>query len=32
LGEFDQSNIFTRGQNKIRIWSGMLTNNAGATR
>ncbi|MBO4221939.1 hypothetical protein [Bradyrhizobium neotropicale] len=32
LGDFDQSNIFTRSGNKVRVWSGMLTNNAGATR
>lgn len=32
LGDYDQSNIFSRGGNKVRIWSGLLTNNAGATR
>ena len=32
LGDFDQSNIFTRGGNKVRVWSGTLTNNAGPTR
>jgi hypothetical protein len=32
LGDFDQSNIFTRGGYKVRVWSGLLTNNAGATR
>lgn len=32
LGDFDQSNIMTEGTNKIRIWSGTLTNNAGPTR
>ena len=32
LGDFDQSNIFTRGGYKVRIWSGTLTNNAGPTR
>jgi hypothetical protein len=32
LGDFDQSNIFTRNGSKIRIWSGTFTNNAGATR
>lgn len=32
LGDFDQSNIATRSGLKIRIWSGLLTNNAGATR
>jgi hypothetical protein len=32
LGDFDQSNIFSRGGFKIRLWSGTLTNNAGATR
>ena len=32
LGDFEQSLIATRGGNKIRIWSGTLTNNAGATR
>ena len=32
LGDFDQSNIATRNGFKVRIWSGALTNNAGATR
>jgi hypothetical protein len=32
LGDYDQSNILTLGGNKIRIWSGVLTNVAGATR
>jgi hypothetical protein len=32
LGEFDHSNILTMYGNKIRVWSGLLTNNAGATR
>jgi hypothetical protein len=33
LGEFDHSNIFTRSDGqKVRIWSGMFTNNAGPTR
>jgi hypothetical protein len=32
LGEFDQSNIFSRSTFKIRIWTGLLTNNAGPTR
>ena len=32
LGDFDQSNIATRNGYKVRIWSGTLTNNAGATR
>ena len=33
LGAFDQSNIATIvGGYKVRIWSGTLTNNAGATR
>jgi hypothetical protein len=32
LGDFDHSNIFSRSGNKIRVWSGTLTNNAGATR
>lgn len=32
LGTYDQSNIMTIGPNKIRIWSGTLTNNAGPTR
>lgn len=32
LGDFDQSNIATRNGYKIRVWSGTLTNNAGATR
>lgn len=32
LGTFDHSNIFTRAGYKVRVWSGTLTNNAGATR
>lgn len=32
LGDFDQSNILTRNGNKVRIWTGLLTNNAGPTR
>lgn len=32
LGDFDQSNIFTRAGFKVRVWSGTFTNNAGATR
>jgi hypothetical protein len=32
LGDFDQSNIATIGESKQRIWSGILTNNAGPTR
>jgi hypothetical protein len=32
LGDFDHSCIMTRTGNKTRIWSGVLTNNAGATR
>ena len=32
LGNFDHSNIFTLNGNKIRVWSGTFTNNAGATR
>ena len=33
LGDFDHSNIATiPGGYKVRIWSGTLTNNAGATR
>jgi hypothetical protein len=32
LGDYDQSNILSIGGNKVRIWSGTLTNNAGATR
>ena len=32
LGTYDQSNIMTIGTNKIRIWSGTFTNNAGPTR
>ena len=32
LGDFDQSNIFTRGGYKVRVWSGTLTNDAGPTR
>jgi hypothetical protein len=32
LGDFVQSNIFNRGGFRVRVWSGTLTNNAGATR
>ena len=32
LGTYDQSNIMTIGDQKTRIWSGTLTNNAGPTR
>jgi hypothetical protein len=32
LGDFDHSNIVTNGSSKVRVWSGVLTNNAGATR
>jgi len=32
LGDYDHSNILTLGGSKVRIWSGTLTNNAGATR
>ena len=32
LGDFEHSNIATVGALKVRIWSGTLTNNAGATR
>jgi len=32
IGDFDQSNIFTRNGSKIRVWFGLLTNNAGPTR
>lgn len=32
LGDYDHSNILSIGGNKIRVWSGTLTNNAGATR
>jgi hypothetical protein len=32
LGDYEHSNIFTRDGNKVRIWSGTFTNNAGATR
>lgn len=32
VGEFDQSNIFSRAGFKVRVWSGLLTNSAGATR
>ena len=32
LGDFDQSNIFTRSGYKVRVWSGTFTNNAGPTR
>jgi hypothetical protein len=32
LGDYDHSAIFTRNAFKVRVWSGTLTNNAGATR
>jgi hypothetical protein len=32
LGDFDQSNIFSRNGFKVRVWSGLFTNNAGPTR
>jgi hypothetical protein len=32
LGSFDHSNIMTLNGLKIKVWSGTLTNNAGATR
>jgi hypothetical protein len=32
LGDFDHSNILTRGGSKTKIWSGLFTNNAGPTR
>ena len=32
LGDFDQSNIMTLNDFKMRVWTGTLTNNAGATR
>jgi hypothetical protein len=32
IGEFDQSNIFTRSGYKVRVWSGTFINNAGPTR
>ena len=32
LGTYDHSNIMTAGSSKTRVWSGTLTNNAGATR
>jgi hypothetical protein len=32
LGDFDQSNIFNRNGYKVRVWTGLLTNNAGPTR
>jgi len=32
MGEFDQSNIFTRNGYKVRVWSGTFINNAGPTR
>ena len=32
LGDYDQSNIFSRNGFKVRVWSGTFTNNAGATR
>jgi hypothetical protein len=32
LGDFDHSNIFNRNTYKVRVWTGLLTNNAGPTR
>jgi hypothetical protein len=32
LGDYDQSNIFNRNGYKVRVWTGLLTNNAGPTR
>jgi hypothetical protein len=32
LGDFDHSNIMTANGLKIKIWSGLFTNNAGPTR
>lgn len=32
LGDFDHSNILTNAVGKVRVWSGILTNNAGPTR
>lgn len=32
LGDYDQSNIFNRSGLKVRVWTGLLTNNAGPTR
>jgi hypothetical protein len=32
LGSYDHSNIMTRGDDKTKIWSGTLINNAGPTR
>lgn len=32
LGDFDHSNIMTRGGYKTKIWSGVFTNNPGPTR
>jgi hypothetical protein len=32
LGDFDHSNIASYGNQKVRIWSGTLTNNPGPTR
>jgi hypothetical protein len=32
LGDYDHSNIMTRAGYKTKIWSGVLTNNAGPTR
>ncbi|UGY13728.1 hypothetical protein HAP48_0034930 [Bradyrhizobium septentrionale] len=32
LGDYDHSNIMTRVGRKTKIWSGTLTNNAGASR
>jgi hypothetical protein len=31
-GDYDHSNIMTRGSQKIKIWSGVITINAGPTR
>jgi hypothetical protein len=31
-GDFDHSNIASYGGQKVRIWSGVLTNNPGPTR
>jgi hypothetical protein len=32
LGDYEHSNIFSRGGYKVRVWSGLLTNSAGPTR
>ena len=32
LGDFDHSNIATQSGYKVRVWTGLITNNAGPTR